>query len=309
MKKVQVLMSVYNGGERIYRQVNSILNQIGVNTFLIIRDDGSDQETINILKDIDNRYGENVRVMYGTNIGYKKSFLSLISSRDTADYYAFSDQDDLWEEDKLLNAVEMLDKSKNKIKLYTSSIGIYSENLVKMRISDISKVPNNIESLFTRTRFAGCTFVFSSELADITTGYESLDYKDNEMPDHDFLVASFAYTYGKVIVDFKSHIKHIRYDNSVTSGGNGIKKRLQVELYNTFKKKNIRFHMAQILLNFHDSNDSYSMSEGTFAYLNSVVEYRQKISDRINFILNQKIDCGNSLCNLETKLKIMLGKY
>ncbi len=302
-------MSTYNGGERIYRQVKSIFNQKGVSVSLVIRDDGSNDETIQVLKRIENEYESNLKVVYGANIGYKKSFLTLLSIKGDADYYSFSDQDDLWEEDKLISAVKLLDRSDSRIKLYTSSIGIYNENLVKLKISDIGKVPNGMESLFTRTRFAGCTFVFSEELASMVSGYEKLSYKDNEMPDHDFLVAAFAYAYGEVIIDCKSYIKHIRYDDSVTSGGNGLKKRIRVELYNTFRKKNIRLHMAQLLLKYSSDNGNYDINNDVFNYLMNVSSYKKSFINRVRFIRSQKVDCGSGICNFETKVKILMGKF
>ena len=43
-------MSTYNGGERIRRQIQSIINQKGIETHLLIRDDGSDSETVDVYK-------------------------------------------------------------------------------------------------------------------------------------------------------------------------------------------------------------------------------------------------------------------
>lgn len=130
MKKVQVLMSTYNGGKNIIRQVKTIINQIDVKVLITIRDDGSDCETKSILKSLSETHTE-VNVIYGENIGYKKSFLELLGYvKDNIDYCAFSDQDDIWEKNKLINAVNKLDDFKSSdIKLYISSLDIFDKNL------------------------------------------------------------------------------------------------------------------------------------------------------------------------------------
>lgn len=57
MKKVQVIMSSYNGEKFIKKQIDSILNQQNVEVSLLIRDDGSKDGTIEILRDYENRGG------------------------------------------------------------------------------------------------------------------------------------------------------------------------------------------------------------------------------------------------------------
>ena len=49
MEKVLVLMSSYNGEKYIREQIESILNQKGVNVSILVRDDGSSDRTTAIL--------------------------------------------------------------------------------------------------------------------------------------------------------------------------------------------------------------------------------------------------------------------
>lgn len=304
MKTVQVLMSTYNGGNNIVRQVDSIQNQKNIKVLLTIRDDGSNGKTLDVLKMLDKKY-ENVKIIYGENIGYKKSFLTLLSQRDrnNIDYYAFSDQDDIWDEDKLNRAVQLLDKEKDEVKLYTSSLSIYDENLEYIKKSDISNIPNNIYSFFTRNRFAGCTYVFSARLAGLSSNYEKLSFENSEMPAHDFLLGAIAYTFGIVIIDSESYIKHIRYPSSVTSGGNGVKKRVQIELFNTFKRKDTRQHMAEILI---DSNEKIK-SKKIIQFLELVTNYKSKIENKVR--LARYLNCGNAIGNIEAIVKVLIGNF
>lgn len=102
-KSVQVVMSTYNGEKYLKEQIDSILSQEGVDVRLYIRDDGSSDRTTDILASYQEH--KNVKIEKGNNLGFAKSFLTALDECDEADYYAFSDQDDVWEKDKLSTAI------------------------------------------------------------------------------------------------------------------------------------------------------------------------------------------------------------
>ena len=78
MDKVIVLMSTYNGEKYIKDQINSIINQYGVEISLIIRDDKSTDGTVNIIRDLAKKH-KNIQVVFDEkNIGACLSFLRLI---------------------------------------------------------------------------------------------------------------------------------------------------------------------------------------------------------------------------------------
>ena len=303
MKTVQVFMSTFNGYENIKRQIKTILDQKKVKIILTIRDDGSDRKTINILKGIQNNL-RNVKVIFGENIGYKKSFLTLLKYyNDKADYFAFSDQDDVWEKEKIYRAVEKLDSCADSQKLYISGLKLYDENMKYIKTKDISHVQNNIYSLFTRNRFAGCTFVFSKSLLKHVNKYCDTSYPNSEMPDHDFIFVSFAYAYGSVLLDSENYIKHIRYSNSVTAGGNGIWKRIKVEFINTFIVKGTKSNMACMLL----KDKNHIKDEAMIDYLKKVAFYKKNLKYKIELIKYMR--CGNIVCNLESIMKLFLSNF
>ena len=97
MKKVLVLMSTYNGGNYISAQIESILTQENIDVELLIRDDGSIDETINIINMISAKHTDRIRLIIGKNLGYEKSFLNLLFNAKNADFVAFADQDDVWD--------------------------------------------------------------------------------------------------------------------------------------------------------------------------------------------------------------------
>lgn len=100
---VTVLMSTYDGENFLRDQIESILNQEDVYVHLIVRDDGSKDRTINILEEYQSR--GKLEWYSGKNLGSARSFLNLVSKSPDNEYYAFSDQDDVWFSKKLKRAI------------------------------------------------------------------------------------------------------------------------------------------------------------------------------------------------------------
>ena len=115
--KVLVLMSTYNGEKFIEDQINSIENQkLSIPLDILIRDDGSLDGTIEVIKKLNLKY-HNIKLVEGKNLGCNASFFELFKLACGYKYYAISDQDDIWLDDKL-------EKGINKIKLEDSNIPV-----------------------------------------------------------------------------------------------------------------------------------------------------------------------------------------
>ena len=90
-KKVAVIMSTYNGERFIREQLDSILNQTYKNIEVVVRDDGSKDKTVEIVKEYMEKYS-NIVLYQGENLGFIKSFFELLNLAE-ADYYSYADQD------------------------------------------------------------------------------------------------------------------------------------------------------------------------------------------------------------------------
>ena len=307
MYKVNVLMSTYNGETHLGEQIDSIMNQKDVEVILTIRDDGSSDGTLAVIKKYINKYGKKIRLFTGHNAGYRKSFRRLLRYASEADFYAFADQDDVWMEDKLINAVNMLDEkcSDDEICLYASSDIITNEKLEAVGIHDISGVNNTIQGFYTRARLAGCTFVFSPECKKVAERFLKVKFPRSAEPDHDFLLASVALSCGKVILDKNAYIYHRRTGKNVTSGGNGIIQRLKVEYDLTFKRKAMNYLMADASLRIC----SDKLSDDAKAFFEEVVAYRKSVKDKLRLLSDKRMKSGVKIGDAETKIKILINQY
>ena len=92
-------MSTYNGEAFVAEQLESIINQTYKNIEIVIRDDGSSDNTVGIIKEYQKKYN-NIKLYEGKNVGFVKSFFELLSLAK-ADYYSYADQDDVWIDNNL----------------------------------------------------------------------------------------------------------------------------------------------------------------------------------------------------------------
>ena len=99
---IAILMSTYNGEEYLREQVDSLLGQTEKDWQLFVRDDGSRDGTVGILREYASAYPAKVHLLEERkeNLGAGVSFMYLLEAVE-ADYYMFCDQDDVWMSDKV----------------------------------------------------------------------------------------------------------------------------------------------------------------------------------------------------------------
>ena len=97
---IAILMSTYNGKAYLQEQLRSVLEQTVSDFLLLIRDDGSSDGTVDLLREISD---PRVRLILGENLGPAGSFFALLDAarQENADFVFFCDQDDVWMPDKL----------------------------------------------------------------------------------------------------------------------------------------------------------------------------------------------------------------
>lgn len=106
---VAVLISTYNGETYLAAQLDSLAEQYSVDVEVFVRDDGSTDRTIEILRGYAHLWPALGTLVAGKNLRPAASFLTLLASVPiTFDYYSFCDQDDIWLPQKLSSAVEKL---------------------------------------------------------------------------------------------------------------------------------------------------------------------------------------------------------
>ncbi|MDA5494286.1 glycosyltransferase family 2 protein, partial [Yersinia intermedia] len=135
---IAILMGTYNAEKFLEQQLESIENQTVTGWSLWVSDDGSSDDTLAILDKYKKKWKPGqLNVRRGPQKGFAQNFMSLVCDIEIiADYFSFSDQDDIWEEDKLeraLNALSVLPL--NQPSLYCSRTRLVDENNIEIGFS------------------------------------------------------------------------------------------------------------------------------------------------------------------------------
>lgn len=203
--KIVVLLSTYNGEKYLNEQIDSILNQKNCGIVeLVVRDDGSTDNTIKILEE----YKRKGMLTYieGNNIGYVGSFFELLKYAyehlSYCDYFSLSDQDDVWDEDKLSVAVDNLEKKNSDIPLlYGSASKLVDENLNFIRVTQQNKKSLTFYNSIIQNFMPGHSQVMNLKLLEILC--KNSDY--TKVYVHDSYILNCAILSGDVIFDNKPH--------------------------------------------------------------------------------------------------------
>ncbi len=280
---VLVLISTYNGEKYVSQLLDSVLEQKGIDVSILVRDDGSKDGTTKILEE----YKKENKIEYyigEQNLGYAKSFWHLLTNCSKEyDYYAFCDQDDIWLEDKLQKAIELIEYSKEDEKqpvLYTSNVIPVNNNMeiLEDRCFECKRVLNVWES-FQKSILPGCTFVFNSYAREILRQYQGY------MESHDWATYAIITTFGKVVYDNKSYIHYRIHENNTIGITKGKFAKLRIKIKRFFKeRKNVRSRFAKDFYDcYEDSIDNrYKESIRNLGY------YRDNFASKIKLILDKK---------------------
>ncbi len=164
--KVAILMGTYQGQSYLPEQLDSLTAQTHSNWELWASDDGSRDGTLAIFKAYEERWPANrIRVLAGPGNGFAANFLSLTCNPDIeADYYAYADQDDIWEADKLARAAQWLDTvAANKPALYCSRTRLVDENNNEIGLSPLFTEPPSFANALVQSIGGGNTIVFNNK--------------------------------------------------------------------------------------------------------------------------------------------------
>ena len=206
----------------------------------------------------------------------------MICNCEQADYYAFCDQDDVWDKDKIKIAVDMLDKENSSTPLlYCGMVRTTDENLnYKYDFWDQDHIIDYFHSLLNNIA-PGCTFVFNDSLRKLLIQYDCDKY---EMYIHDWMVYKIAACFGKVIYDRQTHMCYRQHGNNAIGASQTTHGLLH--LYQCFKTffidKNSRFISAEA--KFLEKCYGEYMSEENKRYTYIIAHYKESFKNKCEII-------------------------
>ncbi len=170
MEKIDILLATYNGSKYLHEQLDSILSQSYGNINVIIRDDGSSDNTVMIIKEYEEK-DNRVKLLNDNlgNLGFVRNFEELMKN-STSEYLMFSDQDDIWYNNKVetsykrIKAIEEKNGKSCPILVHTNSkIMNYETRTKSLFISDCAK-NSSFENSFFNFFVQGSTMLINESL-------------------------------------------------------------------------------------------------------------------------------------------------
>lgn len=203
---ISVCMATYNGEKYIKEQIESILQNISNDDEIVISDDGSKDNTINIIKSFND---SRIKIFDGPKNGIKKNFENAIK-KSNGDIIFLSDQDDIWMPDKVKKVYNVFKKNQG-ITLVMHDAKIVNEDLEDIKpystFSWRKSRPGIIKNIIYNS-YIGCCIAFKKELK------EKIIPIPNDIDMHDQWIGIISEKYGKSYFLNEQLIKYRRHNNN-----------------------------------------------------------------------------------------------
>lgn len=212
MKRILVLMSTYNGHAYLREQVLSILRQqCSAEVKLRIRDDGSTDDTCEQIMKLSATFPGRIELFRGENIGYNASFFALMEDAEGYDYYALSDQDDVWQPDKLQRALSFLEKEDASVPLLYACTSVMTDKKLKP-IGETRKKKRDLTLYNTQIQniCPGHNQVMNEALLKKVRG----PWDIQKIYVYDLWIANTAALYGKILFDNTPHTYYRQHESN-----------------------------------------------------------------------------------------------
>jgi glycosyltransferase involved in cell wall biosynthesis len=256
---VCVLMATYNGEKYLAEQILSIENQTHTNWKVVISDDGSMDATLEIAREFQSKWGSSrVIIRSGPSAGFCQNFLSMACDPQIrADFYAFSDQDDVWMKDKLARSIAyFIEANESQLpRVYCGRTTIVDEGLNFKGYSPLFSLPRSFRNALVQSIAGGNTMVFNQAVKELleVTGMQ-------HVVSHDWWLYQLVKGVGGVVFyDPKPLLLYRQHAHSLVGANSSLIAKLSRILYvlkGRFKNWNNINYQALINIRVHLTKDN-----------------------------------------------------
>lgn len=300
---VAVLMSTYNGERYLDEQIASVFGQQGVEIQLFVRDDGSQDCTLQILE----KYGDSIYLIKGNNVGVGNSFYSVLLEAGTSfDYYAFCDQDDIWLPSKLNRAIDAISHTEYPV-CYCSNQTLCDKDgkITGNRYSN--PVETNYLKILNNNNVTGCTMVWNKRLQKLLTDSSRLPSRELLIVRiHDVWVAMVASVVGGIHYDFGSYIYYRQHEHNVV----GVKKKPLISQWKLkIGNKSIRNGRSKLAKEIIQKYGDLIQDTSTKEKLTEFADYQSSFSAKVRLLCEHDLGKYTDEPLWQLRLKIMLNLF
>jgi glycosyltransferase involved in cell wall biosynthesis len=226
-RTVTILLCTFNGERFLAQQLASLERQTFKNWKLIASDDGSSDQTKSILHAFRKSFAPGkVNIIDGPRRGAPANFLFLACGKNLAsDYYAFCDQDDVWEADKLARAIDVLEQAGLDVPaLYGSRTSLIDEAGKMIGFSPLFPKTPTFRSALVQSIAGGNTMVFNQKARDLLAFCGA----DINIPSHDWWLYQVTSACGGCVrYDAYPSVRYRQHSQNVIGSNMGFAARLR----------------------------------------------------------------------------------
>ena len=206
---VSIVLALHNGSKFISEQLDSILLQITDRDELIVMDDFSSDNSLEIVEAYRLNWPTLRVIRSERNLGVVKTFEALLGLVQR-DVIFLSDQDDIWIEGRLDRMVGELNK-KSAVAVLSNS-RIYVDGLVRNQFFSEHRPPNvcSVTSNFYRNNFIGCCMAFRRDVLALALPFPK------KVSMHDWWIGSCAMVTGSVVYSKEPTLLYRRHSNNLS---------------------------------------------------------------------------------------------
>jgi len=221
MSLVSIIIATYNGEKYIAEQIDSILKSSYQDVEIYICDDGSQDGTMDILREYEDKYPDIIHVNQNEkNLGVTLNFLEAIC-RTTTDYVMLCDQDDVWKIDKIAMTLKrmrhmeaQLDK-KLAMAVFTDAkvvdAGLNTIDDSFFKSSHLNPRKTDLPHLLMENKLIGCTIMINASLRKVIQGFDLPVYAKL----HDGWIGLIASSIGKIGYIDETTLLYRQHENNV----------------------------------------------------------------------------------------------
>lgn len=299
---VLVVISTYNGAKNICRQLDSIFAQEDVQVSVLIRDDNSSDDTIEVIHKYQSDNPKcSIEIISGENVGYAKSFWIGLKEARNADYYAFSDQDDVWKPSKLRKCIGKMDVNSSLPQLVYCNMQRSDAHLNRLdeQVEVLSPEKLRKKLVLTQTYNYGAATVINLAAKELVCRA----WPEGEDIPHDMWVGLLCYWFGKVYYVNEELYYWIRYSTSVTGSGtkfSGVKYRIK----KTLNHKSYPNTCSE-LLSFYDD----VLIEEDREFLMTVSKYKTSLRAKMMLLFDKEFRRTSLSGTVALKIGILMNWF
>ena len=224
LAKIAICLAAYNGIRYLPEQLNSILTQTGVDVTVYVSVDASLDGTEAWIDACMREDRQIIVLPLGERFGSAaRNFFRLLREVDFCkfDYVSFADQDDIWEQDKLIRHVDIIHK--NDVDGVSSNVMAFWPD-GKRKLIGKSQPQRELDFLF-ESAGPGCTFLMTPWLvAEVKKLLIDPSAVANQIALHDWLVYAVCRASGKKwLIDPTSSMLYRQHGNNVVGANSGLK--------------------------------------------------------------------------------------